>query len=76
MKIRKHEEKFATHTHTFIELIAENARETKLLGELFNGIGKKRYCFHSFGYDRRIPKRNLPSKEWAKKLVLTFKLEE
>jgi hypothetical protein len=69
MKIRKHED-------TFIELVAENARETKLLGELFNGIGKKRYCFHSFGYDRKLSKRNLPSKEWAKKLVLTFKLEE
>jgi hypothetical protein len=69
MKIRKHED-------TFIELVAENKRETELLRELFIGIGKKRYRFHSFGYDRKMPKRTKNLAEWAKKLSLTFKLEE
>jgi hypothetical protein len=61
-----------------IELVAEDRRETEILRKLFNGIGSKRFRKSSFGYDRKMPRRasGKTLENWAKCLVLTFKLRD
>ena len=71
MIIRKHK----GYRLRMIELVAENRRETELLRELFEGVEGDRYHRHSFGYDRKMPKRGGIEGyvSWAKRQVLTFK---
>jgi hypothetical protein len=70
---------------TYIELQAENAEETELLRELFQGVKGTHYHPHSFGYNREMPKYSAKRTEatWdrilqenAKKQVLTFKRDK
>lgn len=69
MKIRKHKGS--------IELVAENIRETRLLRELFQGVKGELCRMHSFGYDRKMPKRKADFEWWMpKRQVLVFRLEE
>jgi Zn ribbon nucleic-acid-binding protein len=59
-----------------IELVAEDKKETELLRRVFQGEGPFRYRMHSFGYDRKMPRRKAAKEDklqwWAERQVLVF----
>jgi len=61
-----------------IELVAEDKKESELLRRIFQGEGPYRYRIHSWGYDRKMPRRKAQKEGklqwWAERQVLVFQL--
>jgi hypothetical protein len=59
----------------FIKLKAQNAEETRILGQLFGGLHGMRYRMSSFGYGDKLPKHVRSWNKYAEKQQLTFTLD-
>jgi hypothetical protein len=65
LRIRKHLD--------FIELLADNKRETALLREVFDGTKDAHVRVVSFGYDRKMPRKTEDLQYWVERQQLTLK---